>query len=75
MDSSSSPDDVLEMEDLIELTAMHRLGVDRFNKRQYGDAEVLFKQVLAGREEFLGTEHKDTLSTMHWLACVYECQQ
>ena len=41
---------------------------------RYKDAEMIFKRVLAGREEDLGPDHPDTLQTVQNLAIIYRMQ-
>ena len=50
---------------------MHNLTIVYRKKRQYDEAEKLYKRVLTDRKEKLGSQHSDTLRTMHNLAIVY----
>jgi hypothetical protein len=75
MDSSVGSGEVVDIEDVNRLTAMHNCGVTYYHQDRPNDGEVLFKWLLASREKVLSTEHEDTLTTMFWVACVYEHQQ
>jgi tetratricopeptide (TPR) repeat protein len=58
-------------------------GLDQVNIRiakylrsrgRYSEAEMLYKQVLKGREKLLGLEHRDTLRTVEGLAITHQEQ-
>jgi Tetratricopeptide repeat/NB-ARC domain len=52
----------------------YSVAVYFFNRGQYVSAQALYEQVLRSREQQLGAEHPDTLSTRHALAILYKNQ-
>ena len=46
----------------------------RLSQEQYAEAESLFAQLLEDRRRVLGSDHRNTLSTMNDLSIVWKCQ-
>jgi tetratricopeptide (TPR) repeat protein len=54
--------------------SINQLGINYRNQGKYAEAEPLLQTVLDARRRVLGAEHRDTLSSRHSLARVYEAE-
>jgi Tetratricopeptide repeat len=56
------------------LTTLNNLAIALYDQSKYAASELLYRQVLKGREKVLGREHPDTLTTLEDLADALELQ-